>query len=384
MAGFSRSPSSALSYPRHLCVTAFASLQPCHAPYISTKRKTGDVFDGLSFDFAMDVLSQSIPARSTMNEQGPRTASSQPFNRACDACRAHKVRCLPNPAGSSKTCQRCMRTDRQCIFTAPQKRKQRKRTDTRVAELEREVQAMRALFDRKPDIIEEEPADFEEQPSKPNASRSTATTSAVSSEFIGSGSSPGSKSPHDDHTPRDWSPPAFSPHTDVVEREILTMEEANQLFQSYNNDLTQYYPTVVFPPEVSAADLRRTKPTLFLAVISAAAAKVDPHLYSILNTEVLSSYAHRTVVKSEKSLELVQAIIITTVWYFPPGKYAKLKFYEYIHMVRLRKKIIFVVLSLKRFLLEVGAAEEIAAACLRLQVWKLVDQSSSPRSFVKK
>jgi len=219
---------------------------------------------------------------------------------------------------------------------------------------------MRALFDRKPDIIEEEPADFEEQPSKPNASRSTATTSAVSSEFIGSGSSPGSKSPHDDHTPQDWSPPAFSPDTDVVEREILTMEEADQLFQSYNNDLTQYYPTVVFPPEVSAADLRRTKPTLFLAVISAAAAKVDPHLYSILNTEVLSSYAH------------------------PPGKYAKLKFYEYIHMVRLRKKIIFVVLSLKRFLLEVGAAEEIAAACLRLQVWKLVDQSSSPRSFVKK
>jgi hypothetical protein len=272
-----------------------------------------------------------------------------------------------------------MRTDRQCIFTAPQKRKQRKRTDTRVAELEREVQAMRALFDRKPDIIEEEPADFEEQSRKSDASRPIAATSV---EFIGSGSSPGSKSPHDDYTPQDCSPPAFSPDTDVVERAILTMEEADQLFQSYNNDLTQYYPTVVFPPGVSAADLRRTKPTLFLAVISAAAAKVDPHLYSILNTEVLSAYAHRTVVKSEKSLELIEAMIITTVWYYPPGKYAQLKFYEYIHMVRLRKKIIYVVLSLERFLLEVGAAEEIVAARLGLQVWKLVDQNSSSRSFV--
>jgi hypothetical protein len=38
---------------------------------------------------------------------------------------------------------------------------------------------------------------------------------------------------------------------------------------------------------------------------------------------------------------------------------------------------------LKRFLLEVGAAEEIAASRLALQVWKLVDQNSSPRSFVK-
>jgi len=37
----------------------------------------------------------------------------------------------------SKTCQRCEKMDRLCVFTAPQKRKQRKRTDTRVAELER-------------------------------------------------------------------------------------------------------------------------------------------------------------------------------------------------------------------------------------------------------
>jgi hypothetical protein len=209
---------------------------------------------------------------------------------------------------------------------------------------------MRALFDRKPSSIEEEPADFEEKSVKPHASRLAATTSAVSSEIIRSVSSSGSKSPPDDHITQDWSPPAFSPDMDVVEREILTMEEAEKLFQSYNNDLIQYYPTVVFPPEVSAADVRRTKPTLFLAVISAAAAKVDPHLYSILNTEVLSAYAHRTVVKGEKSLELIQAMIITTVWYYPPGKFAQLKFYEYIHMVRIWEKILFFVLSFTRFL----------------------------------
>src|SRR3954464_13230078 len=86
-----------------------------------------------------------------MSEQTPKTTGeihTQP-NRACDACRQHKVRCLPDDStsSSSKTCQRCFRTDRRCVFTVPQKRKQRKRTDTRVAELEREVQAMRALFE---------------------------------------------------------------------------------------------------------------------------------------------------------------------------------------------------------------------------------------------
>jgi hypothetical protein len=28
----------------------------------------------------------------------------------------------------------------------------------------------------------------------------------------------------------------------------------------------------------------------------------------------------------------VQALTISSVWYYPPGKYSQLKFYEYIHM----------------------------------------------------
>jgi len=269
-----------------------------------------------------------------MNQQGPKNVSESHSNRACDACRAHKVRCLPSNTSSSKTCQRCAKTDRQCIFTAPQKRKQRKRTDTRVAELEREVRAMRVLFDNKASVIQEE-GGFEER------SFSQSTPGLDSN---GMPTTTGSEAPNDvmetinfSTTPElkdssRGSPSGFFSNSDVIDRGIVSREAAYRLFQSYNDNLVQHYPCVVFSADFTAEDCRRTKPILFLAVIAAAAGQINPSLYSILNAEVLTAYAYRTVICHEKSLELVQALIVTAVWYYPPGKFAQLKFYEYIHM----------------------------------------------------
>lgn len=270
----------------------------------------------------------------TMNNQGPKSASEQ-INRACDACRLHKIRCIPNNSASSKSCQRCTRTDKPCIFTAPQKRKQRKRTDTRVAELEREVQAMRSLFESKSAVSQAETPESGHSPKteKVDLSNNEPAKSEPSSNLTSTPSETPHTAPSPDiSSPKGWSPTGFSPDQDVVDRGIISLEEADQLFHTYNEDLAHHYPAVVFPSTLSAVELRQTKPTLFLSVIAAAAGMTDPHLYSVLNSEVLSAYAHRTIVLGEKSLELVQAMLVTSIWYYPPGKWAKLKFYEYIHM----------------------------------------------------
>ena len=52
------------------------------------------------------------------------------------------MRCLQDVSLSSVKCQRCAKSNRECVFTEPTKTRRRKRTDTRVAELEREVKAM--------------------------------------------------------------------------------------------------------------------------------------------------------------------------------------------------------------------------------------------------
>jgi hypothetical protein len=111
------------------------------------------------------------------------------------------------------------------------------------------------------------------------------------------------------------------------------MTSATQLFDTYVNDLVPHYPVVVFAEDYTAAELRHSRPTLFLAVIAAAASgNSNLELSAVLNTEVLQAYATRTFMNSEKSLELVQAMLVTAVWYNPPNGFAQLKFYEYIHM----------------------------------------------------
>ncbi|CAG8983990.1 hypothetical protein HYALB_00009592 [Hymenoscyphus albidus] len=255
-----------------------------------------------------------------MENRPPKNTSDPHLNRACDACRLHKVRCLPNTSTTtfpnSKACERCLKTDRNCVFTAPVKRRQRKRTDTRVAELEREVEAMKNHFDKRKTAAKPLTAD------EKLAAEARNLGTIQTSHFLPTSPSGERTSP----TPGNIS--TVSSQLDVIDRGILTWESAEKLFHIFNTDLYQHYPCVYFPPGTSAENIRRTKPTLFFAVIAAASGKTEPHLYSTLNSEVVASYVQRTII----DLELAQAEIVTCIWYYPPGNWVALKFYEYINM----------------------------------------------------
>lgn len=89
---------------------------------------------------------------------------------------------------------------------------------------------------------------------------------------------------------------------------------------------------MVFPPGTTAAEVRSSKPTLFLAVIAAASGSSDPSLFRALNVELLKEFANKIMISNMKDLELVQAMLIMAAWYFPPDQFEDLKHYQYIHM----------------------------------------------------
>ncbi|KAJ5347473.1 uncharacterized protein N7506_000726 [Penicillium brevicompactum] len=262
----------------------------------------------------------------------PQEATGSQLNRSCESCRSLKVRCLPNPS-TPHQCQRCAKGKRSCIFVAPQRRRPRKRTDSRVAQLEKEMRVMRSLLKNR---IPEEDEESEESDDDHEDLKSSGRDHSANS---------------DDARYMDYSPellthgvsvPDFAfpagleeerqPVEDVIDRGILSIDDAEQLVAYYIHELAPLFPLVLLPHTTTAVSLRATKPVLFLSVIAATAISVDAGLAAVLNREIVRLYSERFFIEGEKSLELVQALLLMIVFYFPPASPLKLQFYQYTHI----------------------------------------------------
>ncbi|RAH73450.1 C6 zinc finger domain protein [Aspergillus aculeatinus CBS 121060] len=283
-------------------------------------------------------------------------AATPQLNRSCESCRGLKVRCLPD-ASTPNQCQRCAKANRTCVFVAPQRRRPRKRTDSRVAQLEKEMRQMRSLLkDRlRVDESSAESASSEREDSRePELAAEPSEAISTIAEDHSSGA--------DSARPMDFSPsfpstspypntydggpvnapitnPAPSPYSydampreDVIDRGVLFLEYANELVAFYVTELTAFAPIVVLPPHTTATQLRNSAPVLFLSVVAAASVALDGQLAAILNREIIRVYAERFFINGDKSLELVQALLIMIVFYHPPDSPLKLQFYQYTHI----------------------------------------------------
>ena len=269
-----------------------------------------------------------------------RPKDSTRTRHACESCRLLKVRCLSNANQSISKCQRCARLNQECLMKARAPRKPRKRTDTRVEELERQVDALRAAFGTPPSS---------------NGSALASARSKTSTTLTHNQEHAMAPEPDTFRKASLPSPPAelrilvapcgailhgsppqciISPSASVSSGS-LTPSIACDLFETYQTELVQYLPLSSFLDTDDASTARERNPTLFLAVITAAAGYSDLELHSTLIDQLTQDLAKRTVIDGERSIELVQALLITAAFYQPPGASEKLKnyqFIQYIHM----------------------------------------------------
>lgn len=276
-------------------------------------------------------------------------------SRACEPCRQLKVRCDPDPINLDGPCKRCAKARRTCVVTAPT-RKRQKKTDSRVTELERKIDALTATlqqshnnaFGMAPPAQQPQPS-REEQPA-PGRWLSGDTFLA------------GNKRSHDEllasqyshldssSTEQNQKPPAskwrgpFAGETappkieaanefaDVIDRGLIDIDTANLAFDRYVSKMAVEMPLVVFPSGTKLADVRRDKPSLFMAIIAVSVGRFKKDAQLPLLTEAYKMIADRVIMKGEKSLELIQAILVTAIWYMPPDNLDELKFYQLIHL----------------------------------------------------
>ena len=275
--------------------------------------------------------------------------------RACEACRGLKVRCEMADEGP---CRRCRKAGRRCVVTVRSRGGERqKKTDTRVAELEKKIDLLaatlqaRASSDHGPAssaqgvAAQRTNASTTASPEAPRPSN-TMMKSLITAWGVPEGSGTPSQ-PHtgqkrklseaqDSHggaskTPNLRDSAMEDTYVDIVQRGLITAEYAEALLSKYNNLMMPHFPGVVFPPGETAEHLRSTKPLLFLALMAACTSD-SAALQKTLVKELMRIIAEKVVCNGEKNLELVQALFVSVVWYWPPESFEELKFYQLAHM----------------------------------------------------
>ncbi|KAK2781655.1 hypothetical protein FQN53_000446 [Emmonsiellopsis sp. PD_33] len=402
----SSTPSSVLSVPQTHQYYDGTTTNP-QSPHSLGRRDTSPLDHGggsISAAVPGSTASAAAAAADGMIND-PLADSKRP--RACEACRQLKVRCDPDSENPDGPCKRCAKANRHCVVTQPT-RKRQKKADSRVAELEKKIDALTASLhasraarnhtasigglgnnsNLRAGSEEELPGtrwlgqqqgqsssrhgvdarrstgggpslgasstslagnkrnysgDLKSRMGSTNilvplAARSHSPATESSSTFPdGSTAANGDSGALPSWPPLgsiDTAPKARYDHeyTDVIDRGIVDTETALKTFNRYVNEISPLLPFVVFPPGTTMSEVRRTKPVLFLAILSIAIGTFQPHLQTQLVNEVHRIYADQTIVKGTKSLELVQAIVISTIWYLPPDHYEELKFFQLIHI----------------------------------------------------
>ena len=166
----------------------------------------------------------------------------------------------------SSKCQRCTRANRECIYTTHSKTRRRKRTDTRVKELEEKVRGLSMLLENKTassnqstaerDLIESTEIDVEEAARDPDEFPSTGGYGGMTDEgFSPLGLPTPPQSIKDSEAAvqangqsrdtsfgqgRDLSDPSPT-FPDVIDRGIISMDEATRLYKRYVDDLLPLY-----------------------------------------------------------------------------------------------------------------------------------------------
>ncbi len=226
----------------------------------------------------------SVTLKASLSE----TASVKPL-RACEGCRALKIGCVGDKNSPDGACRRCVQSNRRCV-RFPVIQRQKKRTDVRVTNLEKKMEALVAEL---------------------NASRRPISPFEVGSE---------TGLPETDKTDPGI-PLSIKDDTngmqvlDLIRLRVMEAKTAYQLFEFYKAEMSGMFSFVVFAPDVLAETIRHENPLLFLSVVNIAAGVLMPQLHQYLTGEVWRILADRVMCTGAPSVEVIQALQVTAVYY---------------------------------------------------------------------
>lgn len=236
------------------------------------------------------------------------TESPTRLNRTCTACRQRKVKCMPlaqeRDAENVNTCTRCWKQSLSCVFPPAARKKTRRRNEDKLRDLESRLGAVQAALES--GLRRQSPT-----------GRDTISPSSTLNEM-----------PSQATVAETLDVPAGDP----IATDLVSPELAEQLCQTFSNDMAPLYPLVSVPRSSTWMSLRSGRPALSRAMIAAASTSSHPAISARMFRETAHFFAEKVVVAGEKSLDLIQGLLVLSTWHLPPSTFTELKFSQYAHM----------------------------------------------------
>lgn len=108
----------------------------------------------------------------------------------------------------------------------------------------------------------------------------------------------------------------LSHHPDLIAKTIITYSEASDSLSLFRAQAARF-PFVIVKPDVTVDDMRRSRPFLLLAILAFGTQKQKQ---AQVEVELRLVLARRVVVDMEKSLDLLQGLLVYIAWsdFLPP------------------------------------------------------------------
>lgn len=250
----------------------------------------------------MADISLSVPEWSTLKQRGI---------RACGTCVKAKVKCVPNPHQKQK-CQRCQRLDKECEPAASTHRKRPQ--PQHVVQLERKLDALVDLLNSSKgqgevDQVQNSISGFVLHRSPTSVDQLHQASSFIEARTC--------------HQTRLGSPqhatgitlsiePQHTPRTNGSHFDLPNQEGAFLLLE-FRTSMARQFPFVVIPPNATSESLRTERPILWKAILTAASC-LKPSRQEAMGQELIEEFSTRLLLNGEKSLDLLQALLIHIAW----------------------------------------------------------------------
>lgn len=215
-------------------------------------------------------------------------------------------------------CRKCIKSKQRCVTHVPVSRQRKKtfKSDTRVVELEKKMEALVSAFEA---TNKHSAAVQAKAGSSSNSDQQADTTNASISLSV-----------LDDN--------GILKVIDLVDQGVMDAATSYRLFEFWRNTLSSRCPLVIIPSSLTAEEVRRQQPILFMCTITAAASVLDPALNDRLVPQTRGVLANRTLCTGTPSLEVIKGLLVHSIYQTPfpgPGRQGDRNFNYLIHSAAL-------------------------------------------------